>query len=118
MEISAIIGGFKKGEPGVAPGMLFLGQYKKEKLVYIGSAEISSGNDFFKHLFKNLEKQMVDEPGFMGLTIKDGDVCWVEPTTVIDLSCSGWCPEAGFSKPVIERLRRDVCASEVRLAVK
>ena len=115
MEISAVIGGFKSDKHGTTPDTLFLGQYDEEDFIYIGSAEIVSSCDFLRQLMRTLDKLKVQEPTFCAPAIKDSEVNWVQPSVVIDVSCSGWCPEAGFSKPVIERLRRDVCASEIRM---
>lgn len=114
MRITGVLGGFVAEVREEKPASLMVGQFRNNHFIFVGLVEIRSSNDVIRHLFSRLKKLEVNEPFFSRPILIQEDVHWVEPQIVVDIDCSAWNIESGFSEPAISCLRMDIPASKVQ----
>lgn len=103
-----VIGGFTepKGSRQYL-GSLLIGIYQKDKLIYVGHSGGGIPDEDRKQLFARLSKLKTKSSPFSTTPDPNGQVHWVRPELVCEMSFSEWTDEGYMRQPVFEGMRED-----------
>jgi bifunctional non-homologous end joining protein LigD len=106
-----------KGRREGSFGSLVLGAYDGDELRWAGNVGTGFDDDTIEELLKKLKPLARKEPPFPDSPkmprVRKGDVVWVEPKLVAEVSFAEWTHDGRLRAPVYQGLREDKDASEV-----
>jgi bifunctional non-homologous end joining protein LigD len=115
-----VICGYTRGQGRRAAGFgaLILGVYRGSELHYVGNVGTGFNEAEIQRLLAKLRPLERPERPFKEAPklprVRKGDVVWVEPKLVCEVSFSEWTHDGHLRQPVYQGLREDKTAAEVR----
>jgi bifunctional non-homologous end joining protein LigD len=115
-----VVAGYTKGQGrrSQAFGALILGVYHGRELVYVGNVGTGFDDAEIKRLLEKLRPLERPDAPFKEVPkmprVRKGDVVWVEPRLVAEVSFGEWTHDGHLRQPVYHGLREDKTAAEVR----
>jgi bifunctional non-homologous end joining protein LigD len=118
-----VIAGYTKGQGRRSAGFgsLVLGVYRGRDLVYVGNVGTGFTEAEIDRLLARLRPLERADPPFAQVPkmprVRKGDIVWVEPRLVCEVSFSEWTHDGHLRQPVYQGLREDKAARDVRQEV-
>jgi bifunctional non-homologous end joining protein LigD len=114
-----VICGYTKGQGRRAAGFgaLVLGAYQDDELVWVGNVGTGFNERTIEELLAKLEPLATETVPFAAVPkmpkVRKGDVVWVRPALIAEVSFAEWTHDGHLRAPVFEGLREDKAPQEV-----
>jgi bifunctional non-homologous end joining protein LigD len=104
-----VVGGFSAGNGGRAGtfGALVIGQYEGDRLIPVGRVGSGFDDRTLEALRARLDPLVRADSPFAEEPESPGDITWVEPRLVVEVTFAQWTQEGSLRAPVFLRVRDD-----------